>query len=59
MVCLFFVFNPTIFSPTMMNNVVAPIIPFMVTYTVQAKRTTENYLHSSICYVVKKFCGLC
>ncbi|PYH66608.1 uncharacterized protein BO88DRAFT_113141 [Aspergillus vadensis CBS 113365] len=29
----------------MMNIVVAPIIPSMVTYTVQAKRTTEIFPH--------------
>ncbi|KAE8153492.1 hypothetical protein BDV25DRAFT_149253 [Aspergillus avenaceus] len=33
----------------MMNIVVAPIRPSMVTYTVQAKRTTEIYFIPSLC----------
>ncbi|KAL4801785.1 hypothetical protein BDV18DRAFT_148193, partial [Aspergillus unguis] len=35
-------------SFTMMNNVVAPIRPSMVTYTVQAKRTTELFVSHTI-----------
>jgi hypothetical protein len=41
------------FQTIMMNNVVAPIIPFMVTYTVQAKRTTD-LLFSLDYYVIKQ-----
>ncbi|KAL4781763.1 hypothetical protein BJX76DRAFT_334611 [Aspergillus varians] len=46
-----FIESSLAFFFTMMNIVVAPIRPFMVTYTVLAKRTTElnnysNLLHS-------------